>query len=314
MNFGIIGYGNIAKRFFNSIQHTKNGRVTAIGSKSLATNDQFKMENPNITVYDSYQAVLEDDTIDGVYIALPHMMHKEWSLKALALKIPVFCEKPAVLTTADMKEIEFASVQNKTLFMEAFKTKFNVGMAHLKKDLDLIGPIQTLSANFCSNAIPEQKPTSYLLQKGQGGALNDIGTYPIGFVLDIVAAPIKKINPTMEMRNGIDESFSATIYFENGVQAFIEGAINEAKERVAIISGQRGQITIPMYNRIEDYTITLTNGQKIDRHYFIAGDDMTLEIQAFIDLAEVGASESHRHSLQDTFDIIQVIEKIRQDK
>ncbi|MHC9533305.1 Gfo/Idh/MocA family protein [Dellaglioa sp. L3N] len=311
MNFGIIGYGNIAKRFFRSIQYTQNGQVTAIGSKSLDNDVVFKAENPKISVYDSYQAVLEDDTIDGVYIALPHILHKEWSLKALALKIPVLCEKPAVLTTVDMKEIEMASIENQTLFVEAFKTKFNVGMTHLKEDLVLIGPIQTVSANFCSNAIPTQKETSYLLQKGQGGALNDIGTYPIGFVLDILGASILKIEPTIAMKNGIDESFSATLYFENGSQAFIEGAINEAKERVAIITGKQGRITIPMYNRIQDYMIELNQGQAIEREYSIVGDDMTLEIQGFIDLVEAGASVCDRHSLQDTFDIIQVIEEIR---
>ncbi|WP_409022056.1 Gfo/Idh/MocA family protein [Dellaglioa sp. P0083] len=312
MNFGIIGYGNIAKRFYESIRHTKNGQVTAIGSKSLFNDHVFKAENPNLTIYDSYQALLGDDSIDGVYIALPHLLHKEWSLKVLKLNIPVFCEKPAVLTTTDMKEIELASRENKTLFVEAFKTKFNSGMDHLKQDLALIGPIQTMSANFCSNAIPSQKATSYLLQKGQGGALNDIGTYPIGFVLDILGSDISRIESKLDMHNGIDEKFSATIHFETGAQAFIEGAINEAKPRVAIIVGQQGRIVIPMYNRIEKYTIELNGGQKIERDYNIVGDDMTLEIQAFINLVETGAKTCERHSLQDTFNIIQVIEKIRQ--
>ena len=141
MNIGVIGYGNIAKRFAQSIKHTKNGKVSAIGSKSLAQDAAFQACHPEIQVYETYDALLADPTIEGIYIALPHAFHKEWALKALALNIPVLCEKPAVLTVADMEEIIDVATAHETLFVEAFKTKYNL------KDTDLIS-VDTVTASI----------------------------------------------------------------------------------------------------------------------------------------------------------------------
>ena len=182
MNIGVIGYGNIAKRFAQSIKHTKNGKVSAIGSKSLARDTAFQTRHPEIQVYETYDALLADPTIEGIYIALPHAFHKEWALKALALNIPVLCEKPAVLTVADMDEIIDAATVHETLFVEAFKTKYNTGFQQLKQAMNTLGQINRIEASFCSDVMPARNDHSYLFQKGQGGALNDVGSYPIGFV------------------------------------------------------------------------------------------------------------------------------------
>ena len=188
MNIGVIGYGNIAKRFAQSIKHTKNGKVSAIGSKSLARDTAFQTRHPEIQVYETYDALLADPTIEGIYIALPHAFHKEWALKALALNIPVLCEKPAVLTVADMDEIIDAATAHETLFVEAFKTKYNTGFQQLKQAMNTLGQINRIEASFCSDVMPARNDHSYLFQKGQGGALNDVGSYPIGFVLALVDA------------------------------------------------------------------------------------------------------------------------------
>lgn len=312
MNVGIIGYGNIARRFSKSIAYTKGGRVTAIGSRSLSKDEGFKADHPEITVYDTYEALLEDPSINGIYIALPHSMHKEWALKALARKIPVLCEKPAVLTTQDMQELIEVATENQTLFVEAFKTKYNIGFEHLKEALKDLGAIKQVEASFCYDMTDNREPNSYLFQEGQGGALNDVGTYSIGFVLGIVDAPIARIEGHQTLVNGIDDYFSARIFFENGVEAFVEGGIDREKERVARIVGEHGEITIPFYYRLEEYEVALKNQEKMTDHYPIEGDDMTLEIQNFINLVAAQKNDCPIHSLADTKKIIAVMEDIRQ--
>lgn len=312
MNFGIIGFGKIARKFTSSITFTTTGKVVAIGSKSLKESDPYLQSNPNVKVYQDYDALLDDKNIDAIYIALPHQMHKEWIIKALRKQIPVLCEKPAVLTTADMAEVKAVALENKTYFLEALKTKFNAGMLQLKKDVHQIGKIETIHASFCFDALSTKDSGSYLFSPKQGGALNDVGTYTIGFVLDLISSPIGSITSHIEIVEDIERYFNATLHFENGISATIEGAIDRNKERFACLKGAHGSIQIPMFNRISEYTIHKTDGTSSKRKFPIVGDDMTYEIQTLINDVNENKVYSDIHSLDDSYEIIRVAQWIRE--
>ncbi|MEY8355483.1 Gfo/Idh/MocA family oxidoreductase [Lachnospiraceae bacterium 54-53] len=311
MNFGVIGFGKIGRKFVKSIQNTDGGKIYAIGSKSLSEDDGYLIENPDVTVYQNYQELLEDKNIDAVYIALPHIMHKEWAIKALQKHIAVLCEKPAVLSVEDMEEIKNASILNHTYFLEALKTKFNDGMIQLKEDISYIGKIRKVEANFCFDAQMSKNTDSYLFDPLQGGALNDVGSYVIGFVLDLMNDEPEQVQGDVRIINGVDRSFEGLLTFRDGATAYIEGAIDRVKERYALIYGEHGSIYVPMFNRIEDYTIAPDQGEEIRRHIPIKGDDMTMEIQCFMDDVAENKISSPRHSPEDSCKILRVMNAIR---
>lgn len=310
MKFGIIGFGRIARKFVKSITYTSEGVVTAIASRSLDLQDEYCVLHPEVHIYRNYQDILEDDSIEAVYIALPHQEHKEWIIKALKKGIAVFSEKPMVLSVEDAREIQNLANSKQVTCMEAFKTKFNVGFDHLKEDLSLLGKITKIEANFCSDAVSRIDYDSYLFKEEQGGALYDIGSYVIGFVRALCPETIKSMDARMKMVKGIDHYFKATLTLENGTQAIVEGAIDRAKERTAYIEGEKGRIIIPIYNRITDYQIVLAN-EVIKRQYPIIGDDMTLEIETFIQDVKNKQVENAIHSLDNTIEILQITEQIR---
>lgn len=311
MKFGIIGFGNIAKKFVKSIEYTTEGQVIAIASRSISLDDSYLIAHPEVKVYHDYEKMLNNPEIEAVYIALPHLHHKEWIIKAIQCHKAVISEKPLVLKCEDIDEIENCVQQYQGYCLEAFKTKFNHGFDALKKDLSLIGNIKTIETNFCSDTSHVRKE-SYLFDPLQGGALNDVGSYIIGFILGLIDSPIDRIESQMKMENGIDRVFLAKLYFQNGIIGIGEGSIDYAKERYALISGDKGTIYVPMYNRIVDYTIT-TDEQVIERHYPIEGDDMTLEIQALIDDVNNHYHDNMIHSLKDAKYLQQVIEQIRKE-
>ncbi len=311
MNFGIIGYGNIAKRFFKSIPFTSEGKVIAIGSKSLAANKQFQPTHPEIKVYATYEELLDDPRLDAIYLALPHGLHQEWAIKCLEKGIPVLCEKPAVLTSEGMEKITEAARQNQTLFMEAFKTKFNAGFVQLKSEMKKLGRIQRIEASFCFDVGESREATSYLFQANQGGALNDVGTYSIGFVQALIDSSLSDLTVKGLLVNGIDEYFQATLFYKNGITAIVEGAIDREEERVARIVGEKGSIVIPYFYRMTSYTIEMKDQEAITRHFPIVGDDMTLEIEHFIEAIKENRVESSVHTLENTRQIIETMEKIR---
>ena len=311
MNWGIIGFGRIARKFVESSRYLKDHKIVAIGSKSLSKDDPLFIENSQVKIYRDYNELLKDENIDAVYIALPHKFHYEWVIKALNHHKAVLCEKPAVLSKNEMLAIKEAALKNQTFFLEALKTKMNVGLFYLKKDLPLIGNIKSVEANFCSNCLSLRGTDSFLYDPKQGGALNDVGTYLLGFVLSIIHSPIKMISATSKMYGEFDEHFNAQLFFENGAIANIEGAIDENKERYAKIIGEQGEIYIPMFNRMSEYTVSLNNGKVFTCEYPIYGTDMTYQIQELYDCVKQNKIESDLHSLDETIEIIEIVEKIR---
>lgn len=302
MNFGIIGYGNIARKFEKSITYT-TGTLYAIGSRSV---DEKEV---NVRVYRDYEELLNDENIDAIYIALPHLFHKEWIIKSLKHHKAVLCEKPMVLDSKDIDEIKEEVYKNDAYCLEAFKTKFNDGFTGLKDDLKIIGKIESIYCNFAYDGLG--RVNDYLFDPRQGGALNDIGSYVVGFILGLVDAPIDHISSYMEYIKGVDSYFKASLYFTNGIEGIVEGAIDRNKDRYALIKGDKGTIRIPYYNRIIDYTINIDT--TIERHYPISGDDMTKEIQTLIDDVTNHQNESQIHSLDDSKYLQEVIELIRKE-
>ena len=105
IRWGILGAGNIAHRFARSLQNEEDSILYAISGRSQEKLDVFQQEFPCEKTYVGHENMLNDDQVDAIYLALPHGMHKEWAIAALSRGIHVLCEKPAVLTEAEMKEI-----------------------------------------------------------------------------------------------------------------------------------------------------------------------------------------------------------------
>lgn len=314
IRWGIIGFGRIAHKFAGSIENLPDGRVYAVATRSGGKDDPYLKAHPEVVVYKDYESLLNDPKVDAVYLALPHKFHKEWAIKSLEKKKAILCEKPAVLNSEDMKEIKAVALKEKTCFLEALKTKINDGMDHLIQDLPLIGKVESIEANFCSNGLALKGTNSFLFDKEQGGALNDVGPYLLGFVLDLLKDEVVELTSALKIVDGIDEHFHAVLTFKQGTKATIEGAIDEAKERYAFIVGDQGKIRVPMFNRIIDYTIELNDGTTLERHYPLAGDDMTKEIAELQHCLTQHLNESPRHTMDDTIEIIELMEKIRNNK
>ena len=133
IKWGIIGLGNIAMRFAKSLSYTNEGKLYAIASKTKDKRDSFYEQYNCDKVYEDYHELLKDEEIDAVYIALPHGLHKYWSIEALRHKKAVLCEKPVGLNSEEMKEIKKEALLNNTFFMEAMKTRF-IPLIHTIKE------------------------------------------------------------------------------------------------------------------------------------------------------------------------------------
>jgi len=313
IKWGIIGLGNIAMRFAKSLSYSKEGELYAIASKTKEKRDAFYEQYKCEKVYEDYNDLLNDEEIDAVYIALPHGFHKYWSIEALRHKKAVLCEKPVGLNSEEMKEIKDEALVNNTFFMEAMKTRF-IPLIHTIKEIIKnkdIGEIISIESNFC-NHVTDIKKGSYLLDKRQGGALLDVGVYPLSFVMDMIDSPVEHVESNMKINEaGVDSHFKAILTFENGVIGTIEGAIDRNKERTAIIKGTKGSMEIPIYNRPNKVKVNLINGKSYEIERELEFDDMYSEINEVHNCLKGFKLESEYLSLDESIRVMDVLDKIR---
>lgn len=310
MKFGIIGFGRITRKFIESIRYTRDGQIAAVASHSLSPQDPFLLSHPEVQLYRDYHSLLKDPAIEAVYIALPHKEHFRWSLSCLEHGKAVLCEKPLVLSSAEAEEIQKTVQRTGICCMEAIKTRYNLGYQQLKKELFSLGNIEQIRCAFCFDG-NQLSSNSYLFQPGQGGALNDIGIYPLSFVLGLCPSEPVELEADIEETNGIDSYFHANMRFANNTTAILEGAIDRNSSRTAWITCSAATVEIPVFNRMTEYTIHYHDGRTVRNEYPFDGDDMTLEIQEFIKTASAHKQESPLYPLQDTIRAIRLIEQIR---
>ena len=316
MRWGVIGLGNIAKRFVESLSKHEGSCLYAVASYTKEKREEFFKEyNPEV-VYDNYEDLLNDSKVEVVYIALPHKMHKLYTLKALNNFKSVLCEKPAVLFADDLLEIREVAYKNKVFYMEAIKTRFIPLMKDIKEMLEsqIIGDIISVKASFNYElGLEGLTKDSYIIDSSQGGALYDIGIYPLNFVVDLLGDDILSVESKMKrFRNyEVDGYFQAVLTYSDGIKGVIEGAIDRNEERIALIEGTKGIMKIPVYYRPEYLICELNDGTLIKKENKIVGDDFYGQIEEVYQCIRQSKIESERLMIEQSYKMISIIEEIK---
>ena len=103
---GILGIGNIAKRFIKSLEMSVKGQLYAAASYTESKCEEFLNEHPDVKVYHDYEDLLNDENVDAVYLAMRHIDHYRWAKRALQHHKAVLCEKPATLYKWQMEDLK----------------------------------------------------------------------------------------------------------------------------------------------------------------------------------------------------------------
>ncbi|MCD8509929.1 MAG: Gfo/Idh/MocA family oxidoreductase [Bacillus sp. (in: Bacteria)] len=250
VKWGILSTANIGKKaVIPALQQSQNGEVVAVAS-SRDTVDEFARELDIPHVYRSYHELLDDPTIDAVYIPLPNTLHKEWVLKAASKGKHVLCEKPAALTSEDVQEMVDVCRTNKVLFMEAFMYQFQPQHQRVKEIIASgeIGEVQKIRSTFTFKLDFEKHGDNIRLNGALGGgSMWDVGCYCIHSARLIMGEePVEafvsgKIHPDFK----VDTSATGILTFANGVTASFDSSFEEPMCDKYEISGTKGSIIVP---------------------------------------------------------------------
>ena len=268
VKWGIIGLGGIASKFADGFQFTKNARLFAISSKNenklLEFKNKFQIDENYC--FSNYDSLLECKDLDMVYIALPHSFHHEWVIKSIKKEKNILVEKPATVNFLQMENIK-NNLKNKNIFFsEAFMYRYH---PQIPKIVDLlknkiIGNLISMESFFGFNAITKRKifgikfkkkPNKYnrLFSKELGGgAILDIGCYPVSFSI-FVASLISKIDfNRIEVLNkkkeigptGVDMDSFAELNFGNNFKSKVSASLIKDLGKKTKIIGTKGELII----------------------------------------------------------------------
>ena len=313
LKWGIIGLGKIAHQFAHDLELVDENDLHAVASRKQDKADLFAESYHVDKAYGSYEAILEDDEVDIVYIATPHSMHADLALKAMASGKHVLCEKPIAVNATQVEAMIAASKENNVFLMEALWTRFN---PTFDKALELIqkGEIGEIQSVFSDFYFPASSPLAARLHTKDlaGGALLDIGIYPVFLAYVVLGIPLKTQATATFFNTGVDAQTSAIMSYENA-HATVSCGFNAQSDMVARVFGSEGSILIDdRWHESEAFKM-VRNGIDCLFHIPKKGRGYTHEIEECSNCIKEGAIESSRWSHQNSLDLIGMLDTIREE-
>jgi predicted dehydrogenase len=246
VRWGFLGAGNIARTALAPAVHAAEGALL----QSAAARDHARAAALGpVSAHDDYRAVLADDEVDAVYVALTNDQHLPWTLAALAAGKHVLCEKPLALTAGAVDDVTQAARAADRRVVEASWYRWHPRVRLAQARLAEIGTVQHVAAGFLFDSALEG---DYRLEPGRGGgALYDVGCYAVsaclwavgrGLPADVVAQ--SRLGPT-----GVDLESRAVLRWTGDGGAEVEAEVHVGISgggigQWLVITGARGEVEL----------------------------------------------------------------------
>ena len=244
IGWGILGAGGIAQAFTTDL--IANGfTVAAVGSRAQSTADEFAATHGIPNAYGSYEELVADPTVSVVYVATPHPFHAANATLALNAGKHVLVEKPFTLNADEARELVALAESKGLVILEAMWTRWLPHMVRLREVIasGLIGDVRTVFADH-NQKLPTDPAHRINSPELGGGALLDLGIYPVSFAWDILGEPESISALSSPTATGVDRQTSMVFGYADGQQAILQCALDTRGPNVASVLGTEGWIEI----------------------------------------------------------------------
>ena len=316
INWGILGAGNISGTFANALNGLENANLYAVAARQMESAEAFAKKYSVQKAYDSYETLVQDPEVDVVYIGTIHTMHFELMKLCILHKKAVLCEKPFTLNAKETDEIIHLAREYQVFVMEAMWTKFLPTTNKVKEWLQSgrIGEIKNIRADFGFRIDFDPEHRVFSKEKA-GGALLDVGIYPLTYACYLMdQLPNQVTSSVICAKTGVDEMNTMLLHFEPNVLANLSSATTAEIGTTALIAGTKGVIKVPdFYGASEAYLVN-QEGEVIEHYehpHIVNGYEY--EAEAVMKDLIFGKTENDIHSLEDTRNIIQLMDEFRSE-
>jgi predicted dehydrogenase len=261
LRWGVLGTGWIAERFTGSLRRNTRQQVVAVGSRSVGSAKDFAERIGVGRAHGSYDDLVADPGVDVVYVATPHNFHHRHALLALDAGKHVLVEKPIALNAAQASEIAARAAERGVYCAEALWTFYLPRYDVIRQLLDdgVLGDVRTLLANH-----GEWFPDTHRILRHDlaGGALLDLGTYPLAFASWVLGEPEQVVAIGQDVPGGeVHGQVSAMLRHPGGAQSVINTTVMADTPNDAALAGTRATLVVdaPFY---QPGGLTLTSAGK----------------------------------------------------
>ena len=312
-NWGILGPGGIAQAFAKDLSFIQGHTIAAVGSRSLENAQKFSA-NFGGTAYGSYEELVADPTVDAIYVATPHPAHHDNVILALNAGKPVLCEKPFAVNAKQAQAMVDAAARNSVALMEAMWARFLPHYAKVREIVDsgVLGPILSIHADH-GQRLADQGIARLIDPDLAGGALLDLGIYPVSFAHMILGNPSQITSKAVMTEKGVDAQTSMIFSYNNGAQAVLTTTMIEQTPCRAVVAGLNGWLEIDrtFYNPAA-MRVVLNDGTVTEYPNTYAGHGLREQAETFKQLVRSGKFESEILTWAHTVDIMKSLDTVRE--
>lgn len=314
LKVGILGAGHIAQKMATTLMGMKEAELYAVAARELSRAEQFANEFHAQKAYGNYEALADDPDIDLIYIATPHSHHFGPARMCLLKGKPVLCEKAFTANAREAKELIRIAQEKQVFLAEAIWTRYMPFSRTIREltESGIIGKPMMLTASL---GYPIAHKERIVRLELCGGALYDLGVYPINFALMTFGNDLEKITSTcMKNEAGVDMQNSITFTYRDGRMAVMQTTAFCASDRQGIISGDKGYLVIDNINNPQQAVVYNTDHQETGR-YTCPPQITGFEYQV-LEAAEAirqGAIEPASMPHAETLRVMRMLDSLRQE-
>ena len=311
--WGILGTGGIARAFARDLTFLNNHIVAAVGSRTQEKAEEFAIEFPGCTAHGSYEKLVTNPEIDAIYVATPHPMHLTNTILALKAGKPVLCEKPFSINASQARAMVEASIENNVALLEAMWMRFLPHIHQVRKIIasGVLGDIISVTADH-GQRLADQGIARLVEPSLAGGALLDLGIYPVSFAHMVLGVPEKVQASAVMTDKGVDASTSILFTYASGAQAILTTTMIAQTPCRAVVSGVNGWLEIDrtFYNPTT-MRVHLYDGTTTEYPSNYQGHGLREQAIEFANIVSTGKFESEYLTHKHTLEIMELMDLIR---
>jgi len=314
IRWGILGCGNIARKFAEGLSAVGDAELAAVGSRTQAKAQAFADKFGAARAHDSYEALVADGEVDVVYVATPHALHKDNSILCLEAGKAVLCEKPFTINTVQARQVIDLARKKGLFLMEAMWTRFLPCLARVRQLLadGTIGEVRMIAADFGFRA--GVNPESRLFNPALGGgALLDVGVYTVSLASMVFGDEPGDVATLAELgATGVDEQSAFVLKYPGGRLASLLTAVRTLTPMEATIMGTEGHIRLhTAWWRGSKMTLSVQGRDEQLIELPPEGNGYNYEAQEVGRCLRAGRTESEVMPLDETLAVMRTLDRIR---
>lgn len=313
VRWGVVGTGGIASAFVEDLHFVEGAAAVAVGSRAQKSADRFAAEHSLGRAHPTYEELVTDDEVDVVYVATPHPGHHAAAMLAIEAGKAVLVEKPFTMDAAEAESLVTAARDRGVFLMEAMWARFVPWAVRLRELLadGTLGEVREVIADH-GQWFPQDASHRLFAPELGGGALLDLGVYPVSFASMVLGTPSLVTAVSDPAFTGVDATTSMLMQYAGGAHAVLTATLTAAGPTTAAVIGTdaRVQVDGPFYTPT-GFTLTRRDGTSERFDQPVQGRGMWCEAAEVVRCLREGRLESDVMPLDETVAIMATMDEVR---